>query len=527
MILAPSRTRALILAAAVAGLFPLLLVVRLAYLQVWSAPDFRLRRERETTEHVELKGTRGLILDRDGIVLAQNVPAGSIFAMTSEVSDPGVVSNNLHEQIGLDRSQVMLRLTSRQGFVWLKRQADESQIAETENLHLKGVYVRHSDKRLYPFAEAASHVLGFVDVDGHGLSGVELFDDAQLHGKDAAVLRYRDSRGGEIPFGRSKRPAPTGGENAHLSISLPVQLAAEKAIEQYSRSVPFQSGKVIVLDADSGQILALAEYPNFDPNKFSKYPDTLLTQNSCVQTLVASQRMFLALLATTELDGGTVDMPDLIPSWRRFSSGSNRELAEILLGRVRRGHSDLHERFTNIFDPDAKSGVELPGEIAGHLDWDRVKPPRGLSLSPIQMAKAMAIMVNGGSKIKPTIFRSERDSSSAQAVRTPQKALLSATSREVRSLLQQVDRVRHNEVGVGGYQIGGIDLTDAHGSMHGDRMSGFVGFAQEDSGDGRIVVFAMIDMANKPKYADAARRIFAVVVNETMRYLESHPIAAR
>src|SRR6185295_7285530 len=237
---------------------------KLVWLQVKQHDWLLARAGRQQQAEIELSPTRGVIYDRNGNELARSVEAKSLYAAPAEIKDPGRVADHLSELLDVDREALYKRLTSAQVLVAVKRKLADDEVAEIEKLGWPGLRFVNEMKRYYVTGQSAAHVLGFVDSDEHGGGGIELLYDKQVRGHGGNLLLDVDA------FNKSydhsvEESVP--GANVTLTIDLVIQHHVEKALAETVRASHAKGGTVVMVRPATGEILALASYPTFDPNK--------------------------------------------------------------------------------------------------------------------------------------------------------------------------------------------------------------------------------------------------------------------
>jgi cell division protein FtsI (penicillin-binding protein 3) len=240
---------------------------RLVYLQVGRHADLSARAERQQLRTVETTAKRGDILDRDGRVLAYSVDADSIYAVPTEISDPDAAANALCgvlEDCGRrERTALADRIRRGRAFAYVRRQVSPDEARRVAALELEGVGFMKENRRFYPNKDLAAHVLGYVGIDNTGLNGLEASYDSLIKGRPGTVLIQTDAR--RHAFSRIERP-PTTGATIELTIDQYLQHVAERELHQGVRENRAAGGTVIILDPHTGEILAMANEPTFNPN---------------------------------------------------------------------------------------------------------------------------------------------------------------------------------------------------------------------------------------------------------------------
>ena len=248
-------------------------VARLVQVQIAQGSRYRARAARQQERRIEIAASRGSILDREGRELAVSVEASSVYAIPDDVQKPKAVAQTLAPLLGMPAGEILEKLGSEKGFVWIRRQLDTDAAEKVRALKLPGIHFVVEPRRFYPKGRLAAAVLGFVGTDGSGLAGLEHLYDHAIRGKPGEMVALTDarrSRYGELEAANS-RPAQEG-SSLVLSLDSGVQFAAEHELAAAMAEHRAKSGSVVVLDPWNGEILAMASAPDFDPNDFGHYP---------------------------------------------------------------------------------------------------------------------------------------------------------------------------------------------------------------------------------------------------------------
>src|SRR5262245_53005712 len=245
-----------------------LLIARFVDLQIFQYADLSSKAERQQNRSFEISPQRGTIYDRRGRELAVSVNVDSVYAVSSDIADKKQAADQLAQALGLKRQLIFSKLNSTRGFLWLKRKIDYSEASRVKALGLKGVYFEKESKRFYPNRELAAHVLGYVGMDDNGLSGLEFAYQKKIGGLPGRMSLCSDAR--QRSFNRIEK-APEPGEDLILTIDQTLQYIAEQELTAQVKTSNALGGTVIVMDPQSGEILAMASYPAFNPNYYSNY----------------------------------------------------------------------------------------------------------------------------------------------------------------------------------------------------------------------------------------------------------------
>ena len=522
---------------------------RAAYVQVFGNDFFQRQGEVRFARTLELPANRGRVLDRNGLILASSVVAQSIWAIPEDVDKTDPKLRQLAKLLEMPPAELKKRLANEdKTFVWVKRQVDEPIAKEIAALNIKGIYQRREYKRQYPEGEAAAHVVGFTNVEDRGQEGVELAFQKQLAGKAGSRRVIKDRLGRVIEDVRDVIP-PVDGPDLQLSIDSKVQYFAYEKLRDAVKNHKAKAGSVIVLDTQTGEVLALANYPSYNPNKRVNLSGEQLRNRVLTDSFEPGSTMkpFIAALA---LDKGLVKPTTQIQTAPgRISIGGSTisdshphgvlTVNEIIqkssnVGTVKMA-MQMHPR--EMWEIFAQAGfgqkpqVPFPGAVTGRLrpykSWRPIEQATmsygyGLSVSLFQLAQAYTIFARDGELIPVSMIKSE----------TP------ATGVRVFSDKNAVSVRKMMELATGpggtapkaqtmGYSVGGKTGTahkqEGKGYAAQKYRSFFVGLAPVESP--RIVVAVMIDEPSNGQYFGGlvAAPVFSETVQQTLRILGVQP----
>lgn len=417
---------------------------RLVYLQVLKHGEFREMADRQQFFVKQVPPSRGLIEDRDGTPLAVNVDLFNVCAHPDEIEDKTEAAKVLSRSLGLPYAGVLSKISKDCSFVWLARQVPYDRSAAVENLKLRGVEAFREERRFYPDHDMASHVLGFAGIDDQGLDGLERFYNATLKGSTGRIMAERDARGHLVIADNKKITPGRDGLNLVTTLDKTLQHISQVELEKAYEKFHCKAASIIVMNPHTGAILALANYPNFDPNNFDDYGKEIWSDRAVAEAFEPGST-FKIVTMTGALQDGVVNEDD------RIFCENGRYLAQY--GRVVRDHEKfgwltVRQIFgfssnigttkvamklgeTRLYDWikrfgfGAKTGVDLPGEVTGTLrpldEWSGTSItsiPYGyeVSTTPLQMLDAYAAIANGGVMMKPYIV-SRTETADGQTVK--------------------------------------------------------------------------------------------------------------
>ncbi|MCH8053353.1 MAG: penicillin-binding protein 2 [Planctomycetes bacterium] len=416
---------------------------RLVYLQTAARPRALSHRDRQQTRQVDLHAQRGSIFDTRGRLLAASEPQPSVFGDPQRIKDIGHAASQLAAILGTSRDRLIERIERRRHtrFVWLARKVSPGEAQAVRALDLAGIGIKDESHRFYPNGPALAHVLGFVNIDGVGLEGLELQFNDLLTGEPAAQYAWCDLRRRPIWTKSESSTAPTHGDNLVLTIDLVIQRYVEEALEHAVTQFQAESAVGIVMSPRDGDVIAMAGYPTFDPNYHREYPSAH-KRNRCLTDPVEPGSCFKPLIMSAALSEGVARLDETVDcgsgvwffgSRRMRDTHANGKLtfedvliksSNIGMGHIgtRLGNKALYE-YVRAYGFGARTGISLPGESAGILapvrkwsSYSKTSIPIGqeLAVTPIQLATAFAALVNGGTLRPPRLVRMVLDSAGKQ-----------------------------------------------------------------------------------------------------------------
>jgi cell division protein FtsI (penicillin-binding protein 3) len=533
---------------AVVALAFLALAGRAVYLQVFSQDFLQRQGESRYARTLDLPASRGEIHDRNGVVLASSLPARAIFAVPGEVDVNHPRFRELAQRLKLDESDLRQRISgTERTFVFLRRQLDLDEAKHVLELKVPGVHSQPEYKRRYPEGDRLAHIVGFTNIEDIGQEGIELAQNKLLAGRSGSRRVIRDRLGRVIEQVEAIRE-PLNGNDIVLSIDAKVQYHVYSALRDAVAEHRAQAGGAVVLDARTGEVLALVNLPTYDPNQRGELSGAQLRNRVLTDTFEPGSTMkpFIAALA---LELGKVTPQTVIPTFGGKITISGHTLSDVKghasmtveqviqkssnVGTVQMAlkiaPKDMWETFAAIGLGQAPQ-LGFPGAVAGRLrpyrSWKQIDQAtmsygHGLSVSLMQLARAYLVFARDGDLIPVSIFKHEGEIQRAQ-VFTPD------TIRTVRRMLELAASPGGTapQAQVPGYRVAGKTGT-AHKIENGryvnKYISSFVGFAPVS--DPRFVVAVMIDEPTAGKHygGQVAGPLFSRVMGDTLRTLRVPP----
>jgi len=536
---------------------------RLIVLQVLDATSLDEAAAKQRLRTIELPGERGRIFDRDGGDLALSVPARTIYAQPRLIRDPAGTARKLAPLLGQPAKTILGRLRSGAAWTYLAREIPVANGQAVAKLDLPGIGVLTDTMRRYPSGQLASQVLGFVGTDGSGLAGVEQRYDGLLAGHSGQMLLEQDPSGRPIPQGqRSVEPARPGSDLV-LTIDQNIQYVAERALAAAVKQYQAKSGSVVVMAPRTGELLAVANVPTFDPNRFGTSSDEA-RKDRAVTNVYEPGSTNKVITAAAALDAGVVrpstkvtvppELP-LCPGVHSFHDshqhGTERlTFADVVaqssnIGTIRVATKLGPERLAKAeldFGYGQRTGVDLPGETPGIVrpqstwtcpDLGTNAIGQGVAVSVLQMARVYASVANGGLLVQPTLLRGtvdERGDYHATERPTPKRVLSVRTTQTLTTILEGV--VREGGTGtraaLDDWTVAGktgtaqVPNPNGGGYLPGAYVASFMGYAPAE--DPRVVVAVVLDRPAKGIYGGTvAAPVFREVAGYALRHMEVPP----
>lgn len=407
------------------GIALLLLVGRLVQLQIILADDYSTQAANSRTVSVELSPRRGTIYDRNGKVLASDVQATTIYCNPKEITDVKGTAEKLAGVLGGDASIYEVPLsTENTTFAYVKRKVDQDKGEEVKDLGLDGIYFLDDMKRVYPYGSIAGQILGLVDVDGNGQTGLELYYDSILKGEPGKLVLQQGAYGMPIPGGTEVDEPAKDGQDIILSIDIDMQQYIEERLAQGVSDIGGEDGSAVLYDADTGDIIAIASTPYLNPSDRSNIEEGA-TSVKAITTQFEPGSIFKTASFCAMLEAGgitaqtTVDCPVYLEADEYKISDAHERAAttmtaaEVLAQSSNVGTSLLvqqHLGFNGLYDKIRKyglndaTGVDYPGEAEGYLTnvgtWSLIQSynvtfGQGISLSPLMITRFYGAIANG------------------------------------------------------------------------------------------------------------------------------------
>lgn len=528
--------------------------LRLVYLQILRYGSFEQRAQHQQQRTVEVSARRGVIYDRAGRELAMSVSVDSAFAVPTEIPNlAGTISLISHITTS-DPRELLARCKAAKTFCWVARKAEADIAARLRALNLRGIYFQKESKRFYPKGELAAQVIGYVGTDDEGLSGIEREYDDKLRGRPGEMLISVDAR--RKWFGSvEKQPEP--GQNVILTIDQQIQYIAERELAAAMESTHAISGTIVVENPHTGEILALANRPTFDPNRAREINPERLKNHAVSDVYEPGSTFKLVTISaaleeklTTPQEVFDCQMGSIVINGMRIHDSKPHGLlpvSDILadssdVGSIKIGMRLGDERFyryIRAFGFGEPTGIELPGETRGLTKppsrWSKVSfaaisMGQEIGITPLQLTSLISTMANDGLRVAPRVVAAATDPHSAPQTMTFQakeqrRVLSSMTAAQMRQMMQGV--VLHGtgkKAVLEGYSSAGKTGTAqkvdpaTHAYSHAKYVASFAGFAPINNP--AIVVAVILDSAvGLHQGGQVSAPVFQRVAQQVLEYL--------
>jgi cell division protein FtsI (penicillin-binding protein 3) len=531
---------------------------RLVYLTIIGNADLVARADRQHERTQSAPAKRGDIVDRRGRVLATSVDADTIYAVPTEIGDEKEVVRKLCEALrdctAKDRQLLVERLGGRKAFAYVRRQVAPDQAQRVAALDLDGIGFTTESKRFYPNKELGAHLLGWVGIDNTGLSGLEYTYDRQIRGKPGTILIHTDAR--RHAFSRFERP-PTSGSSVELTIDQYLQHIAERELRAGVLENRAAGGSAMVMNPRTGEILAMANEPTFNPNAY-RDADDLERRNRAVQDLYEPGSTFKIVTASAAVEEKVFPLDKWIDvSGGRIQIGQRvvhdthdygvLSFTDVIVkssnvGAIRVGFTlgtDRLSDYVKRFGFGRPVSPDFPSENGG-IVWDSAKWTESalasvsmgyqVGVTPLQMAAAASAIANGGNYVEPRVVRAVYRDNRRFAVQPKilRRIISADTAAAMTTIMEQVvERGTATLAQLPGYTIAGKTGTAnklLNGRYSSDTYASFIGFVP--SQDPAITVIVVLDSPrgrNGHFGGPVSAPIFKRIAESTLRYLGIGP----
>ncbi|MBE3572248.1 MAG: stage V sporulation protein D [Moorella humiferrea] len=542
-------------------------IFRLAWLQLVKGNELQQKALENRLNPMPVTAQRGVIYDRNRHELAISIATDYIGAFPPEIKESGraeEIAAKLSAILGIPADKILEKITRNTGFEFIERQVEFDKAQKIKDLKLPGIEVVPESRRYYPNGMLAAHVLGFAGIDNQGLEGLEAMYDKELSGEDGKIVLEFDALGHEIPRATHRYIPPQNGHSLVLTIDQTIQYIAERELDKIMASpTKPRKANIVVMDPKTGEILAMASRPAFDPNNYGKYPNSVWG-NPLVRDAYEPGSAFKIITAAAALEEGVVSPtdrfydpgyikvgPDTINCWLPGGHGSesfvegvknscNPVFVQVAL-RLEEKKAGLFYDYIKAFGFGAPTGIDITGEGTGLLiPFNELKPiniatigiGQGIAVTPIQLITAVAAVANGGQLVRPHLVKEILDNKGNVVKKYEpeviRRVISPATAKRLSEMLEAVvSEGTGRNAYIPGYRVGGKTGTAQKagpgGYMEGKYVASFIGFAPVN--DPRLVALVTIDEPQGYPYygGTVAAPIFQRVVSDALHYLKVPP----
>lgn len=511
----------------------LIIILRVFYIEVIDYKKLSKFANSLWSRNLPIKADRGIIYDRNGTILADNITTTSLVIIPNQIKNKTATAKKISEILNVDYEAMLKHINKKTSIERVHpegRRLSYETADKIKELKIDGVYLVKESKRTYPYDTYMAHTLGFVGIDNQGLSGIELTYDKYLTGEDGAIKYFSDAKGNKLKLGEVYEK-PQDGMNITLTINSEIQTSLERELSNAMTKYSPDRAIGLVMDPNSGEILAISSRPNFSPKNYTNYSIEEINRNLPVWATYEPGSTFKIITLSASLQEGKVDLDKdkyidtgsikvenaTLHCWKHGGHGEETFLQVVenscnpgfvVLGQ-RLGMNTLFD-YIDKFGFGKKTGIDLNGEASGIIfDRSKVGPVelattafgQGVSVTPIQQITAVSAAINGGTLYKPYIVKSinEPETNTVIKENKPKKVrevISSETSEKVRYALESVVANGSGRTSyIDGYRVGGKTGTaqKVEGGHYLDNnyILSFMGFLPADNP--KVVVYIAID----------------------------------
>lgn len=575
---APAVTNRKRLLALLLAVFLLLfaLIIRSGYIQLVWGQELQVKALDQWTRSLDVYPKRGIIYDRNKEILSQSATADSIAVRPRQLADPKTTAIKLAEILDIDEDGLYEKISDKtKSEIWIKRQLTREESVAIRSLNIKGIYFTEEPKRYYPNGNLASHILGFTmkyaePAEGIvGQEGIELYYDKYLKGLPGRLIMETDAQGKETPTNVERMVPPIDGWNVILTIDQVIQHFAEKAVSDAMEQYQAEKVYCIVMDPKTGDVLAMANRPDFDPNEPPRelgYEGMeAFIKNIAVKDNMDPGSTFKIITTAAALESGVASVNSTyndpgyrivdgqrIKCWKHGGHGHqtlheavqnscNPVFMDMALGM---GASEFYD-YLEKFGFGSRTGIDINGEERGvmiseasvkNVDLARIGFGQSIAVTPIQLISATAAVINGGNYMEPRLVKAmEFDDGNEYIYEenkpvTLRRVISESTSSAMRDILESVvSEGSGKNARIAGYKVGGKTGTaqkysETGGIKQGAVIASFIGFAPAD--DPQLLVLFMVD---EPKVAVDFGSVVAapyvkMILEDSLNYMGVEPV---
>lgn len=531
----------------------LFLIGRLVYLMIFCSEYYGRKAEDLHERERDIKAARGEIIDRNGVVLAENKTVCTISVIHSQVKEPELVILMLAKELEMDEAEVRKRVEKVSSIERIKTNVDKKTGDAIRAYGYAGVKIDEDYKRYYPYDTLASKVLGFTGGDNQGIVGLEVKYDKYLQGENGKILTLTDARGVEIENAGERRQEPVDGNDLHISLDYNIQMYAEQAAKKAMEEHGAERVSVLMMNPQNGEILAMVNVPEFNLNEpftidgeVETNQDKLNTmwRNACINDTYEPGSTFKIITASAALEEGVVTLEDKFncPGYKivedrkircakvgghgaeDFTQGIMNSCNPVFIELGLRLGSEKYYSYFKKFGLLQKTNVDLPGEAAtimhnpkniGQVELATISFGQSFQITPIQLATTVSSIINGGNRITPHLglYVTDEEGKTVKTFQyeTQEGIVSEKTSETMKMLLEKVvSEGGGKNAAIEGFSIGGKTATSQTLPRSANKyISSFLGFAPAD--DPQVLALVII---HDPKGVYYGGTIAAPVVKD-------------
>jgi cell division protein FtsI (penicillin-binding protein 3) len=539
----------------------ILILLRVLQLQILEKENLQGLAERQHQRIIELVPRRGTILDRNQMVLAESSEIESLYAHPRQIKDVRKAANKIAPILGVRKATIEKKLRSQQPFVWLQRKILPTKAKKIRNLGIKGINFLKESQRYYPNGRLAANLLGFVGVDPHGLEGLEFQYDRYLNGHPHKVVFGLDAKGGEmitdLPIGSTDLPR----HSIVLTIDLTLQDIVEQALTEAVSETKAKSAQAVVMEPETGKILAMASRPSFNPNILQNYnPDSI--RNRVITDVFEPGSIFKVFLLAVALEEKATKKNEIFFCYNgKYQIGKeiihdHKKFGWLTLPKIIKFSSNIGasqiglrigaktlDRYIRSFGFGARTGIRLPGEVKGivrnpntlsEVGVANTAFGQGLSVTAIQLIAALSALANGGELMRPYVVDRIIDQNGRIVTsfrpESRRRIISEETSLKLRKIIKQVVEPggTGTRAALPGYEVAGKTGTaqkiDPLLKKYSDEryIGSFMGFVPVD--DPKLAILVVIDEPEGTPYGGVvAAPIFRTIAKRSLHHLRVPP----
>lgn len=534
---------------------------RVFWVQFVRGAELSAKASQNRMRDVPVESKRGIIYDRKGNELAVSVSVDSVYAIPAEIiasKKETEIAASLASVLSMDEDEVYKRITRHSSFEWIKRQVEPEKAKKLRKMDLPGIGFTEESRRYYPKGTLASHILGIAGIDNTGLEGIDYYYNDLVGGTKGRIIIEHDAAGRPIPEATHKYIAPKDGANLVLTIDETIQYITERELDKVFKERNAKSAAAIVMDPNTGEVLALASRPTYDPNNYSHYP-AANRRNYAINNAYepgSTMKITTAAMALQEnritpdrkfFCPGYVKVGKETISCSNHTAHGSQTFSEAVenscnVAFVNMGLDlglDNYYKYLNAFGFGKPTGIDLPGEASGilvpkerakQIDLATMSMGQANAVTAIQLLTAVSVVANGGNLMKPHLVKQVIDNDGNVLKKIEPQAVRRVISSEVAARLRLVlEGVVQNGTGknafIEGYRVAGKTgtaqkISPTGGYMANEYVASFIGFAPADKP--QIACIVVVDAPKDYPYYGGwvAAPVFREITKDSLRYME-------